>query len=142
MNAVAIETNDAVMNEVAAEFSKLASEIASIRARKNQLAKDEKELVDKLYSLGILDKNSTTAESFKDDTVVVNKIPTLKEYSVDKVRVLADGLKISRKVLVKRKVVSFVDADALVAMSKQGLFPEELLAELAVTYNKLNIKRL
>ena len=128
-----------VSNE--AVFSNLATQLADLRVQKNALEKKEKEIVAELYALGVFDKDSKQPQTFEDDSIIVNKIPTLKHYDVEKVRVLAKALKISPKDLIKREWKFSVNNDALVALVATGRFPSTLLDELAIKYNKLTAKR-
>ena len=132
MNAQA-QVNVNVANELAMELDK-------IRSAKKELARREKELVSKFYEAGILHDNYEQ-EEVTTDKVVIRKIPALsgKRYDVDKARVLADSLAISRKELVNREWKFTVNEEKLNELVSEGKISEEVKDSLAIKANRIKV---
>ena len=132
MNAQA-QVNVNVANELAMELDK-------IRSAKKELARREKELVSKFYEAGILHDNYEQ-EEVTTDKVVIRKIPALsgKRYDVDKARVLADSLVISRKELVNREWKFTVNEEKLNELVSEGKISEEVKDSLAIKANRIKV---
>ena len=120
--------------------NELAMELDKIRSAKKELARREKELVSKFYEAGILHDNYEQ-EEVTTDNVVIRKIPALsgKRYDVDKARVLADSLSISRKELVNREWKFTVNEDKLKELVESGKVSQEIVDNMSIKENRIKL---
>ena len=120
--------------------NELAMELDKIRSAKKELARREKELVSKFYEAGILHDNYEQ-EEVTTDNVVIRKIPALsgKRYDVDKARVLADSLSISRKELINREWKFTVNEDKLKELVESGKVSQEIIDNMSIKANRIKV---
>ena len=120
--------------------NELAMELDKIRSAKKELARREKELVSKFYEAGILHDNYEQ-EEVTTDNVVIRKIPALsgKRYDIDKARVLADSLSISRKELVNREWKFTVNEDKLKELVESGKVSQEIIDNMSIKANRIKV---
>ena len=136
----------AIQNEKEVQMKKQAEkalhELAKVRAQKTALANKEKELMKSIKGMGIFDFENYDKEQFVGETVIANKVPYLTgtHYDLDKVRKLADSLKMSRKLLINRKVVCSVNEVALQELVANDTVPQELIDSMAIKGNKVTVK--
>ena len=137
MENIEINNNTVNVNAVADE---LAIELDKVRSAKKELARREKELVSKFYEAGILHDNYEQ-EEVTTDNVVIRKIPALsgKRYDVDKARVLADSLSISRKELVNREWKFTVNEDKLKELVESGKVSQEIVDNMSIKTNRIKV---
>ena len=120
--------------------NELAMELDKIRSAKKELARREKELVSKFYEAGILHDNYEQ-EEVTTDNVVIRKIPALsgKRYDIDKARVLADSLSISRKELINREWKFTVNEDKLKELVESGKVSQEIVDNMSIKANRIKV---
>ena len=137
MENIAINNNTVNVNTVADE---LAIELDKVRSAKKELARREKEITAKLYKAGILHDNYEQ-EEVTTDNVVIRKIPALsgKRYDVDKARVLADSLSISRKELINREWKFTVNEDKLKELVESGKVSQEIIDNMSIKANRIKV---
>ena len=137
MENIEINNNTVNVNAVADE---LAIELDKVRSAKKELARREKEITAKLYKAGILHDNYEQ-EEVTTDNVVIRKIPALsgKRYDVDKARVLADSLSISRKELINREWKFTVNEDKLKELVESGKVSQEIIDNMSIKANRIKV---
>ena len=137
MENIAINNNTVNVNTVADE---LAIELDKVRSAKKELARREKEITAKLYKAGILHDNYEQ-EEVTTDNVVIRKIPALsgKRYDVDKARVLADSLSISRKELINREWKFTVNENKLKELVESGKVSQEIVDNMSIKANRIKV---
>ena len=137
MENIEINNNTVNVNAVADE---LAIELDKVRSAKKELARREKEITAKLYKAGILHDNYEQ-EEVTTDNVVIRKIPALsgKRYDIDKARVLADSLSISRKELINREWKFTVNEDKLKELVKSGKVSQEIVDSMSIKTNRIKV---
>ena len=137
MENIEINNNTVNVNAVADE---LAIELDKVRSAKKELARREKEITAKLYKAGILHDNYEQ-EEVTTDNVVIRKIPTLsgKRYDIDKARVLADSLSISRKELINREWKFTVNEDKLKELVESGKVSQEIIDNMSIKANRIKV---
>ena len=137
MENIEINNNTVNVNAVADE---LAIELDKVRSAKKELARREKEITAKLYKAGILHDNYEQ-EEVTTDNVVIRKIPALsgKRYDVDKARVLADSLSISRKELINREWKFTVNEDKLKELVESGMVSQEIIDNMSIKANRIKV---
>ena len=137
MENIEINNNTVNVNAVADE---LAIELDKVRSAKKELARREKEITAKLYKAGILHDNYEQ-EEVTTDNVVIRKIPALsgKRYDVDKARVLADSLSISRKELINREWKFTVNEDKLKELVESGKVSQEIVDNMSIKTNRIKV---
>ena len=137
MENIEINNNTVNVNAVADE---LAIELDKVRSAKKELARREKEITTKLYKAGILHDNYEQ-EEVTTDNVVIRKIPALsgKRYDIDKARVLADSLSISRKELVNREWKFTVNEDKLKELVESGKVSQEIVDNMSIKANRIKV---
>ena len=120
--------------------NELAMELDKIRSAKKELARREKELVSKFYEAGILHDNYEQ-EEVTTDNVVIRKIPALsgKRYDIDKARVLADSLSISRKELINREWKFTVNEEKLNELVESGKVSQEIIDNMSIKANRIKV---
>ena len=137
MENIEINNNTVNVNAVADE---LAIELDKVRSAKKELARREKEITAKLYKAGILHDNYEQ-EEVTTDNVVIRKIPALsgKRYDIDKARVLADSLSISRKELINREWKFTVNEDKLKELVESGKVSQEIVDNMSIKTNRIKV---
>ena len=137
MENIEINNNTVNVNAVADE---LAIELDKVRSAKKELARREKEITAKLYKTGILHDNYEQ-EEVTTDNVVIRKIPALsgKRYDIDKARVLADSLSISRKELINREWKFTVNEDKLKELVESGKVSQEIVDNMSIKANRIKV---
>ena len=137
MENIEINNNTVNVNAVADE---LAIELDKVRSAKKELARREKEITAKLYKAGILHDNYEQ-EEVTTNNVVIRKIPALsgKRYDVDKARVLADSLSISRKELINREWKFTVNEDKLKELVESGKVSQEIVDNMSIKTNRIKV---
>ena len=137
MENIEINNNTVNVNAVADE---LAIELDKVRSAKKELARREKEITAKLYKAGILHDNYEQ-EEITTDNVVIRKIPALsgKRYDIDKARVLADSLSISRKELINREWKFTVNEDKLKELVESGKVSQEIIDNMSIKANRIKV---
>ena len=137
MENIEINNNTVNVNAVADE---LAIELDKVRSAKKELARREKEITAKLYKAGILHDNYEQ-EEVTTDNVVIRKIPALsgKRYDIDKARVLADSLSISRKELINREWKFTVNEDKLKELVESGKVSQEIVDNMSIKANRIKV---
>ena len=137
MENIEINNNTVNVNAVADE---LAIELDKVRSAKKELARREKEITAKLYKAGILHDNYEQ-EEVTTDNVIIRKIPALsgKRYDIDKARVLADSLSISRKELVNREWKFTVNEDKLKELVESGKVSQEIIDNMSIKANRIKV---
>lgn len=137
MENIEINNNTVNVNAVADE---LAIELDKVRSAKKELARREKEITAKLYKAGILHDNYEQ-EEVTTDNVVIRKIPALsgKRYDIDKARVLADSLSISRKELINREWKFTVNEDKLKELVESGKVSQEIIDNMSIKANRIKV---
>ena len=137
MENIEINNNTVNVNAVADE---LAIELDKVRSAKKELARREKEITAKLYKAGILHDNYEQ-EEVTTDNVVIRKIPALsgKRYDIDKARVLADSLAISRKELINREWKFTVNEDKLKELVESGKVSQEIIDNMSIKANRIKV---
>ena len=137
MENIEINNNTVNVNAVADE---LAIELDKVRSAKKELARREKEITAKLYKAGILHDNYEQ-EEVTTDNVVIRKIHALsgKRYDIDKARVLADSLSISRKELINREWKFTVNEDKLKELVESGKVSQEIVDNMSIKANRIKV---
>ena len=137
MENIEINNNTVNVNAVADE---LAIELDKVRSAKKELARREKEIMAKLYKAGILHENYES-EEITTDKVVIRKIPALsgKRYDIDKARVLADSLSISRKELINREWKFTVNEEKLNELVESGKVSQEIIDNMSIKANRIKV---
>ena len=137
MENIEINNNTVNVNAVADE---LAIELDKVRSAKKELARREKEITAKLYKAGILHDNYEQ-EEVTTDNVVIRKLPALsgKRYDIDKARVLADSLSISRKELINREWKFTVNEDKLKELVESGKVSQEIIDNMSIKANRIKV---
>ena len=137
MENIEINNNTVNVNAVADE---LAIELDKVRSAKKELARREKEITAKLYKAGILHDNYEQ-EEVTTDNVIIRKIPALsgKRYDIDKARVLADSLAISRKELINREWKFTVNEDKLKELVESGKVSQEIVDNMSIKTNRIKV---
>ena len=137
MENIEINNNTVNVNAVADE---LAIELDKVRSAKKELARREKEITAKLYKAGILHENYES-EEITTDKVVIRKIPALsgKRYDIDKARVLADSLSISRKELINREWKFTVNEEKLNELVESGKVSQEIIDNMSIKANRIKV---
>ena len=137
MENIEINNNTVNVNAVADE---LAIELDKVRSAKKELTRREKEITAKLYKAGILHDNYEQ-EEVTTDNVVIRKIPALsgKRYDIDKARVLADSLSISRKELINREWKFTVNEDKLKELVESGKVSQEIVDNMSIKANRIKV---
>lgn len=138
-NAINAQAQVNVANELTIA-NELAMELDKIRSAKKELARREKEITEKFYKAGILHEGFES-EEITTDKVVIRKIPALsgKRYDVEKARILADSLGMSRKELVNREWKFTVNEDKLDELVNEGKISEEVKDSLAIKANRIKV---
>ena len=137
MENIEINNNTVNVNAVADE---LAIELDKVRSAKKELTRREKEITAKLYKAGILHDNYEQ-EEVTTDNAVIRKIPALsgKRYDIDKARVLADSLSISRKELINREWKFTVNEDKLKELVESGKVSQEIVDNMSIKANRIKV---
>lgn len=139
MNKVNEIMEATVKNPASQEVVELAKELDKVRARKREEARREKEIVAKLYEMGVIHKDSDENEEITMDNIVIRKVMAFKQYDVNRARTLCDSLGISRKEIVKRHLTFYVDKNALETLVNEGKVSSDVADSLAIKTSRIYV---